>query len=258
MACIHIARLAVVCAAVTAPVRFAVAQGKAVPPNRRELVGIVRDAAGLGIRDAAVEIPGFAVRTDSVGAFRLLTLDHDTVTITVRRLGYSAVEALLRARNKQWDTLSVEMEGTAQQLSGVKVAADRNRRALEGLRTFDERRAKGNGLFITRADITDRNTLRLSDVLQTRRGIQLIRIGTNRVGVRFAASTGTRGNGCIPDLWLDGQRVRGMEIDDLVATTVQAMELYDSFALVPSEFSHSANSVPCGTIVVWTRIPGTP
>jgi hypothetical protein len=26
---------------------------------------------------------------------------------------------------------------------------------------------------------------------------------------------------------------------------------------VPFQFAHSANSVPCGTIVVWTRPPGT-
>lgn len=44
----------------------------------------------------------------------------------------------------------------------------------------------------------------------------------------------------------------------MVATTVEAMELYDSFATVPSQFSHSANAVPCGTILIWTRIPGKP
>jgi hypothetical protein len=58
-------------------------------------------------------------------------------------------------------------------------------------------------------------------------------------------------------MWVDGQRARGMEIDDLPANTVEGIELYDSFALVPFQFSHTANSVPCGTIVVWTRPPGT-
>ncbi|PHX97171.1 MAG: hypothetical protein CK531_04920 [Gemmatimonadetes bacterium] len=151
----------------------------------------------------------------------------------------------------------VELEDISQELPGVTVAGDRNQRALEGLRTFGERKAQGLGLFVTRKDITDRNSLRLSDALQTRRGVILVKIGTNRTGVRFATYSGPRG-GCIPDLWLDGQRARGMEVDDVVATTVEAMELYDSFATVPSQFSHSANAVPCGTILIWTRIPGKP
>ncbi len=231
--------------------------GAGAQSTLRELVGVVRDANGRGIRDAAVEIPGIAVRTDSAGLFRLWTLNIDTVTISIRRLGYSAIEALLSARNKQWDTVLVELEGTSQKLPGVKVAGYRNQRALEGLRTFGERKAQGLGLFVTRTDITDRNSLRLSDVLQTRRGVILVKIGTNSMGVRFATYSGPRG-GCIPDLWLDGQRARGMEVDDVVATTVEAMELYDSFATVPSQFSHSANAVPCGTILIWTRIPGKP
>ncbi len=231
--------------------------GAGAQSTLRELVGVVRDANGRGIRNAAVEIPGIAVRTDSAGLFRLWTLNIDTVTISIRRLGYSAVEALLSARNKQWDTVLVELEGNSQELPGVKVAGDRNQRALEGLRTFGERKAQGLGLFITRTDITDRNSLRLSDVLQTRRGVILVKIGTNRMGVRFTTYSGPQ-RGCIPDLWLDGQRARGMEVDDVVATTVEAMELYDSFATAPSQFSHSANAVPCGTILIWTRIPGKP
>jgi len=232
--------------------------GAGAQSTLRELVGVVRDANGRGIRDAAVEIPGIAVRTDSAGLFRLWTLNIDTVTISIRRLGYSAIEALLNARNKQWDTVMVELEDISQELPGVTVAGDRNQRALEGgLRTFGERKAQGLGLFVTRTDITDRNSLRLSDVLQTRRGVILVKIGTNRMGVRFATYSGPRG-GCIPDLWLDGQRARGMEVDDVVATSVEAMELYDSFATVPSQFSHSANAVPCGTILIWTRIPGKP
>jgi len=36
---------------------------------------------------------------------------------------------------------------------------------------------------------------------------------------------------------------------------VEAMELYDTFAAVPLQFTPLANTVPCGTIVVWTRSP---
>lgn len=226
------------------------------PAGRRELVGVVRDPRGVGIEGAVVEIPGTGTRTDAKGAFRLFTADIDTVTIAIRRPGFSPIEALISASNRQWDTLAVELEPLSTRLPGVRVEEERTLR--EGLRGFEQRvAAKVSGLFITRADIVARNSSRLSDVLQTRRGVQLVQIGSNRYGVRFATYSGTRGNRCIPDMWVDGQRARGMELDDLPPNTVEGLELYDSFAIVPFEFTHGANSVPCGTIVVWTRPPGT-
>lgn len=228
-------------------------------PGRRELVGVVRDAAGRPVEGASVEIHGGTARTDAKGAFQLFTGPVDTLTISFKRPGYAPIEALISATRRQWDTVIVEMEQISQRLPGVKVEEDRNRRAYEGLRTFDERKAIGIGLFITRDDITSRNSLRLSDVLQARRGITLVRLSIGRMGVRFAQyANGSRGRACIPDLWLDGQRVHDMEIDDIGANNVEKMELYDSFASVPSQFGQSRNSVPCGTIVIWTRIPGKP
>ncbi len=229
-----------------------------VPVAKRELVGIVRDEKGSGVEGATVEVLGSATRTDSKGTFRLFTPEIDTATIAIRRPGFAPIEALISARNRQWDTVVVEMEQLSQRLPGVNIEEPRNQRAYAALRTFDERRARGNGLFLTRDDIVARNSMRLSDVLQARRGIQLVRLGTGRMGVRFATYTGSRGSSCIPDLWLDGQRVRSMEIDDIGANNVEKMELYDSFAAVPAEFSHIGNALPCGTIVIWTRIPGKP
>ncbi|MDQ8164496.1 MAG: carboxypeptidase-like regulatory domain-containing protein [Gemmatimonadota bacterium] len=229
-----------------------------VPAAKRELVGIVRDAKGAGVEGATVEVLGSTARTDPRGAFRLFTPELDTATIAIRRPGFSPIEALISARNRQWDTVVVELEQLSQQLPGVNIEEPRNQRAYAALRTFDERRARGNGLFLTREDIVARNSLRLSDVLQARRGIQLVRLGTGRMGVRFVNYAGSRGTACIPDLWIDGQRVRSMEIDDIGANNVEKMELYDSFAAVPAEFSHIGNALPCGTIVIWTRIPGKP
>jgi hypothetical protein len=228
-----------------------------IPGAKRELVGIVRDAKGAGIEGATIEILGSVARTDTKGSFRLFTPELDTATIAIRRPGFSPIEALISARNRQWDTVVVELEQLSQRLPGVRVEDVRDMKR-EGLKGFEERVNKGvSGLFITRSDIVERNSIRLSDVLQTRRGISLVKIGSNRYGVRFATYQGTRGAACIPDMWVDGQRARGMEIDDLPANTVEGIELYDSFSLVPFQFAHSANAVPCGTIVVWTRPPGT-
>jgi CarboxypepD_reg-like domain len=235
------------------PVVATLAGPTAAQPARRELVGVVRDAAGKAIDGANVQIPGAAARTDERGAFQLWTGEIDTVTISIRRLGYAAVSALIAARNGQWDTVMVEMEQNSQHLAAVTVTGSRVRRSL-GLRDFEERRAKRSGVFVTRDEIAAHNTTRVSDVLRGRRGLTFVRLRSG-YGVRFALHTGKRSN-CTPDVWLDGQRVKGLEVDELLPQDIEAMELYESISGLPFEFTPPDASIPCGTIVIWTRIPG--
>jgi hypothetical protein len=220
---------------------------------RRELVGIVRDSAGAPIEHALVEIYGAAARTDARGSFRLWTADVDTVTLRVRRLGYTAASAAVAARNRQWDTVVVELDRNPDVLAAVTVKESTTRRAV-GLREFDERRNLGLGVYVTRDEIVARHTMLPSDILRTTRGVRLVKLRNGSFGVRFALYAGTRPS-CVPDLWLDGQRARDMEIDDLTANDIEAIELYESWSTLPLQFS-GASGVPCGTIVVWTRVPG--
>ncbi|MBP6773654.1 MAG: hypothetical protein KA154_11700 [Gemmatimonadaceae bacterium] len=221
-----------------------------IPPGRRQMVGVVRDGNGAALQGVQVAVPGSNARTDARGAFQLLTADFDTVTISLKHVGFEPIEALLGARNGMWDTVVVQMDRSAQRLSDVNVT-DTRTRGLTGLKTFEERKARGIGQFITRADIIERGSSRLSDMLRTKRGVNVV-----RGRVRFAAYTGSRSTLCIPDVWLDGTRSIAMEIDELAPNTVEAMELYTNFSTVPIEFQRvGANTTPCGTIVVWTRIP---
>jgi len=216
----------------------------------RELIGLVRDGKGGPLEGAAVEIPGAAARTDARGSFRLYTSDLDTITITIRRIGYGVVSATLRSRNRQWDTVMVEMEELPQRLAAAEVkAATATRR--NGLRDFEDRRSKGRGQFFDREQIVGRNTLRTSEVLRGARGVRLQRLRSGGNGVRFASYS--KIPTCIPSLWLDGQLVRDMEVDDVPANQIEAIELYESWTSTPSEFSRGA-TLPCGTIVIWTRI----
>lgn len=218
---------------------------------RRELVGVVRDPRGTVMAGVAVGVNGDTARTDGRGAFRLTTGDLDTVTLSLRQIGFEPVEAFLTARNRQWDTVLVQMERAATKLANVKVSAAESRAAL-GLRTFEERRVRGNGIFITRAQIAARNTSRMSDLLRGTRGVSVV-----RGRVRFVSSSG-RGSACAPDIWIDGARARGMEADEVAVGDVEAMELYANFSTVPFEFTPiGANTVPCGTIVIWTRVPNS-
>lgn len=218
-----------------------------IPAGKRQLVGVVRDPAGAALQGVTVSIPGISVRTDVRGAFQLLTLDVDTVSISLRLLGFEPIDAFLTARNKLWDTVLVQMDPASQKLTNVKVTENVTRSSL-ALRDFDERKARGIGQFVTREEIVARGSSRLSDVLRTKKGVNVVKGGK----VRFVAFR----KECMPYIWLDGVLSRGMEVDELPSSTVEAMELYTYMATVPAEFqSIGANTNPCGTIVIWTRIP---
>ena len=220
----------------------------------RELVGAVRDPAGGPIEGAIIQIHGVAARSDSRGAFRLFTSDVDTITIGIRRLGYSPVSALLEARNRQWDTLVVEMDPIPQQLAAVKSAAAK---ARLGLRDIDSRKALGAGQIFMREDIEARHSNHTSDVVRDARGVRLVKLrNSSGYGVRFAAFSGSRA-GCAPSLWIDGQLALDMEIDDVPAADVEAIELYENWTSTPVQFAKASNNIPCGTIVLWTRVPGS-
>jgi hypothetical protein len=242
-------RLAVAVAVVTTASRVWAQPGAS--PAGRPLVGVVRDAAGAAVERVTVTVNGASVLTDVRGGFRLVTGDVDTVTISLRHVGYEPIEARLMARNRQWDTVMVQLDAVAQRLSRLNVNESLTRSAL-GLRNFEKRRASGIGTFITREQIVARGSSRLSDLLRTTRGVNVV-----RGKVRFAAyNAGSRTTSCQPDIWLDGTRSQGMEIDELPSNTVEAMELYPYFSSIPIEFQRvGANTTPCGTIVVWTRIP---
>ena len=248
----HLAALLAIGVLVVSAARMAGAQGVQVAQGtRRELVGVVRDPNGAALEGVSVGAQGTTVRSDARGGFRLFTTHSDTVTIALRLVGFEPIDALLTARASGWDTVLVQMERGAQRLAGVNVKEAPTRKAL-GLRSFEERRGRASGVFLTREDIIERQATRLSDVLRTRRGVTIV-----RGRVRFASSLGGNRVACIPDVWLDGQRARGMEVDDILASDVEAIELYANFSTVPFEFTATGpQSTPCGTIVIWTRIPG--
>lgn len=217
--------------------------------SRRELVGRVRDSTGAPVRDVEVEVRGVSTRTLADGFFRLFTTATDTATISVRRLGFAPETAFVAARQGRWDTLIVVLRPVAQALDPMKIENIPIR-----MRAFEERRRRGLGVFVTRQEIAEHNSMQPSDALRIRRGIRLVRLRHGGYGVRFSMFS-MRQN-CAPALWVDGQRARDMELDDLSSDDIEGIELYDSFSITPFEFSRGDSELPCGTIVVWTRVPG--
>ena len=233
----------------------AAAQG---PSRIWDLIGVIRNEDGTVIEGATVAIQGQSVRTDKMGLFRLQADRRDTVTLAIRRLGYVAISTLLTAAELTGDTLVLTMEPTSQQLDAVTIRA-RDLRSPMGYGAFEERRAMGIGTFITREEIEKRNTGRLSDSFRNKKGVIVTQAGSRGAVVRFSSFQGRNSlRGCSPAIYLDGQLMRGMVIDQIPPNTVAGIEMYARLATTPAQFTGGPVDRPCGTIVIWSREPGVP
>jgi hypothetical protein len=122
------------------------------------------------------------------------------------------------------------------------------RRTLTGkLVGFEERRMKGLGDFITPQQIERRQPRVPSDML---RGIAGVVVGSERLGQTdvYFAKGGSAGR-CLPTIWLDGQPMRGMNIDEITASDLLAIELYSGATQMPAQWASNS----CGLIIVWTK-----
>jgi hypothetical protein len=194
-----------------------------------------------------------------MGFFRLTADRRDTITLAVRRIGYSPFSTLLTSAELTGDTLMIVMEPSAQQLDAMNVRA-RDLRSPMGFGSFEDRRSLGVGMFITQEQIEKRNNSRLSDHFRNLRGVIVTPASGVRSGtVRFSSCGGranARGSSGAPAIFLDGQHMRGMEVDEIPVNTVAGVELYSSLATTPAQFSTGQVDRPCGTIVIWTKEPG--
>jgi hypothetical protein len=226
----------------------------AAAQERGTLTGVVRDAAGAPVRDADIGVLALRMltKTDADGRFKLAKLPPGELLVSVRRIGFLPATVRRVVVPGGGDSISVEMAELAM-LEGIDVS-DRSMRQRFWIEDFYRRRTRGVGTYFTRDDIERQRASRPSELLRATPGIRFVRLRGGQ-GVRFVSSSSMRRD-CIPMLWIDGQQAPGMEIDDLPLNTIEGLELYHGPSTTPMQFSQSSMTT-CGTIVVWSRIPGT-
>ncbi len=225
-------------------------------PAQAVLRGVVVDSAGNPVNEAAVAVVAVhqATKTDARGAFTLGKLPKGDVEVSVRRLGFQprTLQLKLTAEN---DSLRVVLAELPEVLDAVNVTAtDRYKRQM--VEEFYWRRARGIGKFFTRAEIQAQRASTPSEILRNTPGIRLVRT-SNGTGIRFTSVQTMRTGACVPLIWLDGQRSPGMEIDQISIGDIEGLELYTGGSTTPPQF-WIGTTTHCGTIVIWTRVPGTP
>ncbi|MGH7620613.1 MAG: carboxypeptidase regulatory-like domain-containing protein [Gemmatimonadaceae bacterium] len=241
-----------VVAALVFGVRAAVAQQAAIR-------GVVTDSSRAPVPLASVAVIAVheAVRTDDHGRFVLAKLPVGKVEISVRRIGYAPRTVQVTLSAAGIDSLAVVLNEVPDEIEAMNVSiAERHRR--QGVEDFYFRRAQGaGGIFITRDEILSQRASTPSDLLRTTPGLRLVSVAGGK-GVRFSTvTTLRRGADCQPVMWVDGQRAANMEIDDIPLNDIEGIELYRGTSTTPGQFWQSGAS-QCGSIIVWTRIPGTP
>lgn len=213
----------------------------------------VRDSAGAALMDAAVVVGDGTLRTDASGDVRIAVGSSTPVYARVRRIGFAPSRIMLfpSCGIPPLATL-VTLDPIATRLSTVTVSAARRPVYTGSLAPFYERRAKGDGVFFTHADMLSRNAQRLSDVLRTVNGL-------GEVGRRATVPLrGGRGVGerCYPLLIIDGMaqaNIGEIRTDGIDPRGLAGVEVYPDASRTPPEFLALNNGSRCGTIAIWSR-----
>jgi hypothetical protein len=222
--------------------------------QRGAIRGMVSDAAGRPIPGVRVAVKNTDIRAVTAldGRYLLAGVWPGETEVRAQRVGFQL----------QTTTVVVEQADTARAdfvmadvavLDAVSTDATATSTRMQ---PFEQRRARGGGAFITRADIEKRRPNKLSDMLRSVAGLS-IKSGSN-VGqmatVEIERSAASISSGaCEVQLYVDGHPYPRGSIDDFPPQTVEGMEIYRGGAELPPEFR--AQNAGCGAIGIWTRDP---
>jgi hypothetical protein len=211
------------------------------------IAGIVKDAVGAPVPDVEVGVIKSDrlqqwVNTGSDGAFLLTGLSPGMVPIRIRRIGYAMQFLEIDSRSPASRGLEIVLQTVPSELENVTVEGND---VVKLHQFFEHRTQRGSfGVFLVQDEIRKLGATQPSDLFRTVPGV--------------VVSTGSGGNvlrirGCQPMVWIDGTRVPGAELDEVIhPSEIAAIEFYPSNAGAPPQYLERQNRL-CGTFLVWTK-----
>lgn len=214
------------------------------------LSGTVLNESGRPVSDAIVEVwrTGLSARTDASGHFELTRLPVGTHALEVRRIGFAPHQLPVQLASASATSVRVVLEKPVRLLDAVRVSARTLYSRRE--REIEQRRRRGSGHFIMRAELERHPSARVTDVL---RRVPAVRVYSSSTGNVVMFSRGASFSGaCRPTVFLDGHRLGSAEDLDVLASvsSLDAIEVYTSATQAPVEYWSGG----CGAIVLWTRM----
>lgn len=228
----------------------------------RAVEGTVADPEGTPVARATIALRvgdsiTSQVTADDNGRFRFQEVTATSATLSVRRLGFRPRNVKIAAdAYGKFAPVFVTLEPAAVRLAGALVEDDSTGAPLSaGMRGFEQRRQTNHfGHYLDEDDIARMHPHYMSDALRAVPGVRIrpdrrhgndVRIGSCGGGSDFSSKAG-------PLVWVDGMRMIGAELDDVVRPeNVAGIEVYNALVGVPGEYFD--RSASCGTILVWTK-----
>ncbi len=241
------------CSLLSPILRLVAAQEAAAASSTRtttyQFTGVVIDAARAPIPEAEVTlIEVGAVRrqvvTGADGRFALGDYPASLLVLRVRRLGYEQRTVDVQVGVGGQPTF-VEIVLTQLPVELEEVLANSSDQGR--LREFYIRKQQRHSFarFLEAVEIRRLAPRNSSELFRSVPGITLSASssGGNTIRIR----------GCQPTVWVDGQRIPGAELDDVVQPSdIGGIEFYPSSAGIPAQYMDPSNRL-CGLILVWTR-----
>jgi len=229
---------------------FASGQAVVAQASQVEVKGIVTDVSRAPI--AGVEIAAVVGMTlvkqtlsGENGSFNLGPLPVGAVSLRLRRLGFEPRTVDIQLAGDALAPLDIMLKPRPADLEDVLIEANANDQSR--LREFNEHRAQRNSYakFYDQAEIRKRGSTNTSELFRSLPGITIKAANTGGNTIRI--------RGCQPMVWLDGQRVPGAELDEVITPgDIAGIEFYTSTAGTPAQYMERTNRA-CGTVLVWTK-----
>ena len=233
---------------------------------------VTTDSARRALRGVEILLEGGSTvaRTGEDGRFTLSTSAPGLITVLVRHPGFRPVRDSIRFEAGTALERDFSLVPVPTTLANVEIREEGGL-ANAALRDFDRRR-KGTGKFLVRADIERIGTKSLESLIRAHiGGFSLVRLPNGGMAV-----AGKRGNElsltnrparepglpdrCYAQVFVNGQRLYAYQsppsmpprLDDFDIERIVALEFYRGPAETPTEFS--GPSAACGTIAIWTHL----
>lgn len=221
------------------------------PESLANVLGrVVQAGSHASLTKAIVEMPDLelAMESDDSGRFWFRNVPAGDQLFVIHYLGYSDSTQVFLVPD-ELNQIEFTVELTVVPVADLFVQVE-SLDAPSKLTEFNRRREKGEGVFITRADILRRDPVRMTDMLRNVPGVRVADTSLGRSSIRM------RGRSCSIAYFVDGIRAPYFDINSLQPSSVEGVEIYRGTASVPPEFQGPLT--PCSAIVIWTRDPGAP
>jgi iron complex outermembrane receptor protein len=233
---------------------FCLASPVLAQSGRGTVRGIVVDSVGRGLSRVQVSIGGtqLGLFTSDSGRFMIRGIPLGPALVHARHVGFEPDSQRVRVADLDTTNVTIVLQSRVVVLDAESITADPTRGKMG---PFNQRRSRGVGSFITRAEIEKRQAGSVSELLRYLPGVgvsQRMAGEPQPVHMQRSVNTTTTGK-CEVLIYVDGHPYQNGNLDDFSPNSLEGIEVYRSASEIPAAFR--ARDATCGVIALWTRDP---